>query len=225
MSTRLDAPVARTLSRLHRWLRDSWLGRIDLAAWARGWHEWLFEETGSSRSKKPMMRFDLLALEQREVPNDIFGLLGTPFAFTGIALINGNLLTPVGVLARGWSGGHGLPVIDGSLAGLPIRTGESPAIDHAQDWITSHSGSIAAADNSGSGVSYAAPASATVSESSQRPTNEDPFANPMGDDWLNAVGISLEAAARQRRGLIPGDGSNTSTSAVVRESRAMPAGQ
>jgi YD repeat-containing protein len=115
---RSSNPLARCLNALRKWLRDSWLDRLAVVDWLRGFHEWLFESNTSSRSKRRAPGLEIVPLETREVPNDIFGLIQGPFVVSGMALLQGNLQTPASVVARGWSGG--LPSGLGVPVALPV---------------------------------------------------------------------------------------------------------
>src|SRR5258707_992481 len=123
MSIRPTPPVARTLSRLHRWLRDTWLGRIDLTGWVSGWHEWLFEFRGATTKRKPSAQLDLQSLETRMSPDDPIGI--------GLMVLGMPLMTPMTVLLQGWSGGQ-------AGGGLAVTRSASPvgSNDYASTLLT-----------------------------------------------------------------------------------------
>jgi RHS repeat-associated protein len=190
---RSSSAFSRCVQALRRWFRENWLDRLSIIEWLRGCREWLFEFDGPSRSRKPTVQLEVGVLERREVPNDIFGLLGTPLAFTGLTLLNGNLLTPVGVLARGWAGGRGLGAdLDTSPAVLTASTSR-PADD---EMAAPFSLFVPAASTVNPGVDTTPPTPAVNFANPANfggpPLGTDPFRSPFDGAFLNAVGAALD---------------------------------
>jgi hypothetical protein len=209
----------RPPSRLRRWLRDAWLGRLDLLAWWADLGEWLRGPDERKRERRPSFRPDMERLEWRETPDDMLGLLQTPLVLGGLPLIAGTLPTPGAAFLRGWSGGRAAtPAETPPLAGATavpldagLSTAEEAALLSAGQFSSQQTAAPSAtADGAAavpSGQPDARPALA-VGATGLEPlrmsgvprTAEDLLGNPLGDDWLSAVGAALEAARRKRAG-------------------------
>jgi RHS repeat-associated protein len=205
---RSSSALSRCFQALRRWFHDSWLDRLPIVEWLRGCREWLFEYNGPSRSRKPAVQLEVGVLERREVPNDIFGLLGTPLAFTGLTLLNGNLLTPVGVLARGWSGGMGLGADSDPAPTILTAPASRTADDELATPFASHVLAVSTADPGVNTAPATQPVHFTNPADFGGPAlGADPFRSPFDNGFLNAIGAALNAA--QTRPAPPTSGSGT----------------
>ncbi len=191
----LSVPVVhRAGAALRRWLKDAWLARVSIVDWLRG----LFgprsglsawEASGKAR---PGVRPALEILESRETPDDVFGLLGTPLLGTGLALLGGPLLTPAAVMVRGLGGRDSLP----RPRPTPLLRTNRGRPARRRTRRPRRGASAAGGDPAPSRPSPAAASpSASFDASPTRPAPsaaaDDPFADPLGGDWLDAVGAAL----------------------------------
>lgn len=83
-----------------------------------GWEnlrDWFRPEETGVPTRRRTSQLALEAMETRWVPNDVFGLLGTPILGTGLASLGTDFLTPAAVLARGWSGGRSVNDLLGTV--------------------------------------------------------------------------------------------------------------
>src|ERR1700722_10082297 len=104
MSLRHPSVLSRTYSALKRWLSQTWISRIPLGFWSRGWREWLCGESAAASRQRPSFRPDIMALEDRVTPDDICGALVTSLA--------GGLWTPSAALFNVLLGEHHLAPLD-----------------------------------------------------------------------------------------------------------------
>jgi hypothetical protein len=189
------SPVARLFRATRNWLKNTWLGRLSIVDWVRRLCRPRGRLAAWEKSGKPRrVQLALESVERRETPNDIFGLLGTPLLGSGLSLLGGPLLTPATVLISGWSAAAApLPSTHVSASDGLRAPGLSGAPAPPTALVTQGGGPAAPpADRS--------PALPALTYSGvPRGWSTDPFANqfanPLGGDWLDAVGASLGAGA------------------------------
>jgi hypothetical protein len=210
---------ARPLSRLRRWLRHTWVSRLDLLAWWAGLGEWLRGPDERKRERRPPFRPDMERLEWRETPDDLLGMLQVPLVLGGVPLIAGTLPTPGAAFLRGWSGGLAAapaetpPPTSAAAGALDAGLGAGEEAAQLSAWQFSSQRTAApgaASDGAGavssgqSDVRLALAVGATglgpLRMGGVPRSAEDLLGNPLGDDWLASVGAALEAARLRRAG-------------------------
>ena len=187
-----SSPVARALSALRRWARDAWLARLCIVDRVRGLFGRRKPCAAWDKSGKPAkVGLALEFLERRETPDDVFGLLHAPMLGTGLALLGGQMLTPATVLVDGWSAGRTPTPSPHATATDGWR---APGLADAPPNPTPPSlgAHPTPAAGGGSGGS-AGPADPTSSGAPASKLPDDPFADPLGGDWLDAVDKALGA--------------------------------
>jgi RHS repeat-associated protein len=216
MKPRTPTVLQRCSATLRRWLRHTWLSRVPFAELRRGWRALWGTAARSSTWPPPPWRPELELMESRALPNDVLGVLQWPLLFSGIALVEGNLLTPASVLAYGWLGPRGSagspPVAHpGSDAtGLTARWPEGAPARFAELAPTAKPElDFSAAPNLGNAVSSGLVAPASASPAFDRrelpQVAEDLLHNPLGDDWLGAVEAALSSRERGSNGSSPSE--------------------
>src|ERR1700722_7268746 len=111
MSARKTSYLSRCLVTIRHWLKNTWISRVAL-----NWRTWLLpRRKETSSGPKPTYRPEILALEPRWLPNDVFSPLLT---------LAGGFLTPTGALFDTWLGDHHLAPRDVSEAGTAVTPSE-----------------------------------------------------------------------------------------------------
>jgi RHS repeat-associated protein len=207
-----SSAVSSALSIARHWLRDAWLASVPILDWARRLlrprrSHW----DASGKPRKTLL--DVEALCQRETPADLFGILGTPLLGTGLGLVGGSLLTPAAVLVGGWS-----------AAASPLPSPHVSASDGLR--APGLSSALATPPTADAGLTAAAPAdnsapaapAPTFSTGPAATTPDDPFADPLGGDWLAAVGAALS-----RGGAAPKPAASQATPSAPADNAGSPA--
>jgi hypothetical protein len=133
----------------------------------------------------------------------MLGTLQMPLYLAGGELLDGGVPTPMAVLARGWSGGRAQPELPPPPQAGTLRTGLGEAVSPEGlaplAW--------APGGGPGAGAASAAPAQGQgepgLATTAMQPVNlnglpqaADFLNNPLGSDWLTAVGAALSGGDR-----------------------------
>jgi RHS repeat-associated protein len=213
---------ARTRTSLRRWLRLAWIERLPrLTAWLT---DRLLPKPKTADHRKESRRPYLpaiMALETREVPNDVLGILAGVPVVAGNMALTGGFTTPALVLMRGW-GANRPPEPE-----PPAVVSSSATASTAKD--AGFGGLRVAPWQPASSVSAdsvrSAPQSNTSSNSAvnQPAKAGDGLQNPLGNDWLSAVDSSFGSTVSQGAAHAPSQtghaegGGGGSSGAVVPE--------
>ena len=169
---------------LAHFLRLSWMGRaVVWPAGMAGAAEGVKPQRGTP--PRPATRITLELLEERVTPQDMLGTLQTGMSLAGVTLLNGQLLTPMTAILRGWSAGQpGLPSTTAAGPSTIARKDPEP-ISAPQTDLESFDLSMSQGDGSTGTI----PTQPAPQADPRTPDNDDSL-----DDWLNQVGAVLGGA-------------------------------
>jgi Beta-propeller repeat len=126
MRGRFSSVLSRCLSAFRRcWLRHTWLSRLPLLERSHAWSARPHRRR-AARCKRPAQVYPTLeTLETRWTPDDLLGTVHAPLMVGGLALMPVGVVTPAGVLAKGWPSGIAPPDLTAANADLRLaQTGE-----------------------------------------------------------------------------------------------------
>jgi hypothetical protein len=165
--------------------------------WWENLRDWFRPEETGTRSRRRPPSLALEAIEARWVPNDVFGLLGTPLLGTGLASLGTDFLTPAAVLARGWSGGRSVNDLLGAgpFGGAPGVLASPGQDETGADRTLAAWAAPASANGNDAGETIVpaapplAPPTATWPELGGPAlfAASDPFRDPLADEWSGAA--------------------------------------
>jgi hypothetical protein len=129
MSTRTFSALAATYSALRRFLRETWISRVNLADWLKSWTLKPSKRRRQEDTKpKRVKQLEIESFEVRGGPDDILAILQSGWLGPG-----GMLLTPGLVLLRGWNFGQVVDEPARLAAPVDLRLSETIAVAPAPD--------------------------------------------------------------------------------------------
>jgi YD repeat-containing protein len=194
------------LSGFRRFWRHTWLSRLPLVGRLRDWLRQVRAARERSRLPRPSFQPELFEFEGRFMPNDMLGTLQVPLYLSGVVLLDGSLPTPQTVLARGWSGGRAQPTLPPPPESGTLRTGLGDTVSAEGlaplSWLPGGSPASeavpAAPEQKLRDTGPVATGMQPLSFNGLPQTAADFLRNPLGDDWLTAVGAALGGNDRGR---------------------------